>query len=296
MMGSSRYAFVVANCATGALRRFTVPVRPTVVVLAMLVVLPCGWVLHDRWDARDAIDSLRLQNARLEVENSAYRAAGAQLTRNVASLQAAIDDLSSRTGLNAAVDGTIERLPTAVAATALPIATVPTPGPTFDRLDDLLGTLDSELQEVRRGVAFREALAHATPTTWPADGWLSASYGYRTDPFTGERNFHSGVDISTRRGQPVYAAATGRVTSAERSGNYGNLIQIDHGFDLSTRYGHLSGFAVGPGATVERGDVIGYAGATGRATGHHVHYEVLVDGRTINPVRLLAERDSATAN
>ena len=110
-------------------------------------------------DARDAIDSLRLQNARLEVENSAYRAAGAQLTRNVASLQAAIDDLSSRTGLNAAVDGTIERLPTAVAATALPIATVPTPGPTFDRLDDLLGTLDSELQEVRRGVAFREALA-----------------------------------------------------------------------------------------------------------------------------------------
>ena len=94
----------------------------------------------------------------------------------------------------------------------------------------------------------------------------------------------------------MYAAATGRVTSAERSGNYGNLIQIDHGFDLSTRYGHLSGFAVGPGATVERGDVIGYAGATGRATGHHVHYEVLVDGRTINPVRLLAERDSATAN
>lgn len=295
-MGSKRYAFVIADCATGAVRRFTLAVRPAAAVLAFLVLLPAGWALHGRSKVDSQIGSLRLQNARLEVENSAYRAAGEQLTRDLVSLQAAIDDLASRTGLNDTLEGTLERLPASVAATALPAPAILAPGPAFERLDDLLGTLGDELQEVRRGVAFREALAHATPTMWPADGWLSGSYGYRIDPFTGERDFHSGVDISTRPGQPVYAAATGRITSAERSGAYGNLIQIDHGFDLTTRYGHLSAFAVAPGATVERGDIIGYAGATGRATGHHVHYEVLVDGRTINPARLLSDRGSTTAN
>ena len=295
-MGSRRYAFVIADCATGAVRRFTLSVRAAAAVLALLLLPPAGWVLHGRWEARGQIDSLRLQNARLEVENSAYRAAGEQVTRNLVSLRAAIDNLASRTAFSDALEGTLERLPASVTATALPDSTIPAPGPTFERLDNLLGSLGDELQEIRRGVAFREALAQATPTMWPADGWLSGSYGYRIDPFTGERDFHSGVDISTRRGQPVYAAATGRVASAERSGAYGNLIHIDHGFDLSTRYGHLSAFAVEPGATVERGDVIGYAGATGRATGHHVHYEVLVDGRTINPARLLSDRGSTTAN
>ena len=131
---------------------------------------------------------------------------------------------------------------------------------------------------------------------WPADGWLSASYGYREDPFTGERDFHPAVDISTRRGQPVYATATGRIASAGRSGNYGNLIEIAHGFGLSTRYGHLSDYAVNTGDTVMRGDVIGYVGATGRATGYHVHYEVWVNGRTLNPLRLTPENPTISAN
>ena len=167
---------------------------------------------------------------------------------------------------------------------------------TFDRLHGLLDSLGSQLDWVRRGVAYREALADATPIIWPAEGWISATYGYRQDPFTGERDFHPAVDISTHRGQPVYATATGRVHSAARNGAYGNLVEIDHGFDLTTRYGHLSEFAVEVGDTVLRGDVIGYVGATGRATGYHVHYEIWSAGRTVNPMQLLGQTRTASAN
>ena len=157
----------------------------------------------------------------------------------------------------------------------------------FDLLNGVLKTLDSKLQVIRQGVAYREALSDATPFIWPADGWLSGMYGYRPDPFTGQRDFHPGIDISTRRGQPVYSTATGRVSTASHNGSYGNLVEIDHGFGLATRYGHLSAFAVSKDDTVRRGDVVGYAGATGRATGYHVHYEIWMDDRTINPMRLL---------
>ena len=109
-------------------------------------------------------------------------------------------------------------------------------------------------------------------------------------------DFHPAVDISTQKGRPVYATATGRVFSAGRNGHYGNLVEIDHGFDLTTRYGHLSDFAVVVGDTVQRGEVIGYVGATGRATGYHVHYEVWSAGRSIDPRRLLAQSRTTSAN
>ena len=145
---------------------------------------------------------------------------------------------------------------------------------------------------VKRGVAYREALASATPVIWPADGWSSGTYGYRTDPFTGERDFHPAVDISSQKGRPVYATATGRIFAAGRNGAYGNLVEIDHGFGLITRYGHLSEFAVAEGDTVQRGDVIGYVGNSGRSTGYHLHYEVHVDGKAVDPRGYLLDRPS----
>ena len=96
--------------------------------------------------------------------------------------------------------------------------------------------------------------------------------------------FHGRHQVARDQEEARLAA---RVLAASRRGNYGNLIEIDHGFGLNTRYGHLSEFAVRLGETVQRGDVIGYAGDTGRATGYNVHYEVRANGRTINPLRLL---------
>ena len=293
-MRSKRYTIAVADRETGEVRRGTVAVRPAVTALAILALMPAAWLGVSRWGAQTEIGHLRTENARLHVESASYRSSAADLAGQIGSLRNAIERLASRDGMDARVQQVLDRLPPT--ATFEATATLPAPGPTFDRLRTLLDSLDRELSGIRHSVALRETLAAATPTIWPADGWISSSYGYRSDPFTGKREFHPALDISTRAGEPVLATASGLIATAHRQGNYGNMVEIKHGFDLATRYGHLSAFAVGVGDTVERGDIIGYAGATGRATGYHVHYEVSVNGQNINPLRLLTETDPISAN
>ncbi len=125
------------------------------------------------------------------------------------------------------------------------------------------------------------------PNLWPVEGMVTGSFGERIDPFNGEGAFHSGIDISSSYGHPVIAPADGVVTMAEEVGGYGRLIQISHTHGISTRYGHLSGFAVVPGQRVQRGDVIGYVGLTGRSTGPHLHYEVRINNTPVNPYKYL---------
>jgi len=158
---------------------------------------------------------------------------------------------------------------------------------TFTMLRNVLGSLEGHLSIVRRNVEKRESLMNATPSIWPVHGWLSAGYGMRADPFTGARDFHPGLDISADKGTPILATAAGKVELAAPSGDYGNLVIVDHGYGLVTRYGHLSKFAVWAGREVKRGEVLGYVGSTGRATGPHLHYEVLANGKLINPMQLL---------
>lgn len=293
-----RYAFIVADRATGAVRRFTISVGLAVIVTTVAVGIPLGWLLRTGWDAHAEILDLRSDNARLVVENSGYRATEENLLDNVASLQAIVDDLAARTPLDVTrLRTAVGRLPAALAASLRPDASVPVASQTFRTLRHLLDSLGRELQTVRHGVERREAFVEAIPTRWPVVGWVSAGYGYRRDPFTGMRDHHPAIDISTRAGEPVYATAAGRVAAAKRNGAYGNLVEIEHEESgIVTRYGHLSTFAVRRGETVQRGDLIGHAGATGRATGNHVHYEVWVNGRTVNPLRLISPADTLTAN
>lgn len=133
-----------------------------------------------------------------------------------------------------------------------------------------------------------------TPSMWPVMGQITAGFGERMDPFSGEGAFHAGVDISSHYGDQVRCAAEGLVVAVETRGGYGRMIVIDHGFGLSTLYGHLSSFATRVGARVKRGDVIGTVGVSGRVTGPHVHYEVRSYGAPINPWRYL--RGSAAAD
>jgi murein DD-endopeptidase MepM/ murein hydrolase activator NlpD len=115
----------------------------------------------------------------------------------------------------------------------------------------------------------------------------------RSDPFTKSPDFHPGLDISADKGTPVYATADGVVDLTSWIGPYGNLIVLNHSFGITTRYGHLSRFLVKPGQKVKKGQMIGYVGATGRATGPHLHYEVTINGRLLNPLRLLFTKPGA---
>lgn len=131
-------------------------------------------------------------------------------------------------------------------------------------------------------------MSHTQPSLWPVNGVLSSSFGGRSDPFSGEGAFHTGVDLVAPAGTPVHATADGVITTAGWSGAYGKLVVIDHGNGLDTYYAHLSQFLVVPGQEVRRGEVIALSGGTGRATGPHMHYEVRLHGTPVNPYRYLA--------
>jgi murein DD-endopeptidase MepM/ murein hydrolase activator NlpD len=125
------------------------------------------------------------------------------------------------------------------------------------------------------------------PSLWPLEGTITSSFGEREDPINGEGAFHSGIDIAAPYGSPVRAAADGDVTQASMFAGYGREINIDHGHDLVTVYGHLSAMVVVPGQHVTRGQVIGYVGQSGRSTGPHLHYEVRVHMVPVNPHKYL---------
>jgi murein DD-endopeptidase MepM/ murein hydrolase activator NlpD len=155
-----------------------------------------------------------------------------------------------------------------------------------------IGLANSVLSPVSiRGSALSDSF---TPTLWPVIGQITAYFGERLDPFSGEGAFHTGVDISGQYGAPVRATADGVVIEAGEHAGYGRLLEIDHGFGVTTYYAHLSTFAAPVGVQVKRGDVIGYVGVSGRTTGPHVHYEIRINDTPVNPMRYL--RSSSVAD
>jgi septal ring factor EnvC (AmiA/AmiB activator) len=301
-----RYTILVADRTTGVVRRVTVAARPAVVFACAVVTLPVLVGIGAAWKAKSDVAELYASERTLEQENASYRTATAELSSQIQSLQTAITDLGARAALDPSLARAMETLPAFVKSRAMggnvgssqkqeatytnALTALANPEDTFGLLRTLLEGLESRLSVVQRNVEKRNALANATPSIWPAHGWLTSTMGRRTDPMTGGADYHPGLDIAGDKGQPVYATAAGVVTHAGRQGAYGNLIVIDHGFGLETRYGHLSGFQVHQGDQVQRGDLIGRLGATGRATGTHLHYEVLANGRLLNPLKLLTQQ------
>ena len=129
-----------------------------------------------------------------------------------------------------------------------------------------------------------QAAVTSIPAFMPVKDYrYTSSYGVRFDPFNGGAAMHAGLDMAGSMGEPVYASASGTVDKAGRLGGYGNMIELDHGKGIDTRYGHLSAILVKPGQHVQQGQMIGRMGSTGRSTGTHLHFEVRVDGRAVNP-------------
>ena len=305
-MFTRRYTVIIADRSSGVLRRVTISVRGVLGVLSAIVGVPILMGLGAKWSARAEIAELRGASTALQVENGSYRAATGELTSQIQSLEDVINDLGARSRLDPAQVKAMQQLPaivksraaggsaiTPAAISELAKTPMATPEDTFGVLRSLLQGLENRLSYVERDVERREALAAATPSIWPAHGWLTGQFGQRSDPFTGEPGVHQGLDISTEKGQPVYATADGSIESAAYTGDFGNMIVVQHGFGLSTRYGHLSGFAVKAGQKVKRGQVIGYVGSTGRSTGAHLHYEILANGRPTNPLQLLTKTNAA---
>lgn len=131
-----------------------------------------------------------------------------------------------------------------------------------------------------------ERMKH-TPTLLPTDGWMSRGFGFKADPFTGERAFHSGLDLACNIGTPVVAPADGKVEYAGWKEGLGIMVKLDHGHGYATIYGHLSKNLVRTNDTVHRGDLIGEVGSTGHSTGPHLHYEVWKNGQAQNPLHYL---------
>ena len=160
------------------------------------------------------------------------------------------------------------------------------PVPAVDNADPRFRELFAtwrQLDQLQHGVA-------AIPSAFPLHNAVNftSAFGVRSDPFRGRAAMHPGIDLAGPMGTPVYATADGIVGRSEwNSGGYGNLVEIDHGQGIQTRYGHLSQRVAQPGQRIRRGDLIGLMGSTGRSTGSHLHYEVRIDGRAVNPVPFL---------
>ena len=309
-MPSRRYTILIADRSSGVVRRITIPLRPAAITACVALVTPILIGFGASWKGRHDVADLQVNHQALQVENANYRAATDALAGQIESLQSAIADLGARSALDPNLAKAMDKLPALVKARAMggtpvasgtiagardhsfskAISSLTGPEDTFGLLRTVLEGLETRLNVVQRDVERRNALAAATPSMWPAYGWLSSTMGPRRDPVTGGADYHSGLDIAGERGQPVYATATGTIAQVGYQGAYGNLIVIDHGFGLQTRYGHLLKSSVKQGTKVQRGDVIGQVGATGRATGFHLHYEVLANGRLLNPLQLLTQR------
>jgi len=144
------------------------------------------------------------------------------------------------------------------------------------RLAELADGLETKYEKMRSVPCIRPTTDHEV--------WLSSSFGWRKNPFSGNRHFHKGIDLAGPLGSPVVATGKGRVVTAKRDAELGWMIELDHGFGLRTRYGHCEKLLVGVGDLVERGQTIALLGNTGRSTGPHVHYEVLLNGKAQNPI------------
>lgn len=150
--------------------------------------------------------------------------------------------------------------------------------------DEQFSRLFASLQAMDRGAAAPTPNV-SIPSRVPLDGFrLSSTYGMRNHPVTGGRRAHNGIDMAAPTGTPIRAAADGIVGKADWFGAYGLYVQIDHGAAMETRYAHMSRLNVAQGQPVRKGEIIGYVGSTGRSTGPHLHYEVRIAGKAVNPI------------
>lgn len=162
-------------------------------------------------------------------------------------------------------------------------------GRDLEALGQEITSRERSFRELKDLLEAKRSVLASTPTIWPVRGLMTAGYGYRLSPFTSQREMHEGLDIAAPFGSPIMATADGIVSFVGPLGSFGNVVFINHGHGLTTFYAHNSSARVKEGQQVKRGQIIAYVGTSGRSTGPHVHYEVQVNGATVNPLKYLID-------
>ena len=214
-------------------------------------------------------------------------AQASDLLERVDILEAELKDLSARAGVKE------EALPKKSTADQGGIGIKPSAQELLEAAHDRLLLVSSLKEKVMPTVGEFVARRNARPRGMPllASVRFSSFYGLRPNPFGNSYEFHPGIDMAVAYGTPIYATAPGTVLEANFAGGYGNHVLIEHGYELRTLYGHMSKLAVAPGTHVERGQLIGYVGSTGRSSGPHLHYGVYFQGKTVDPKPYLAQAE-----
>jgi murein DD-endopeptidase MepM/ murein hydrolase activator NlpD len=287
------YAFLIFPGAHGRLHKIQLPFYIIHLVLALSVVGIMTLAALANSYSRMLLKVSNYNNLRSERETlkTQYRT----LESTVTSTNAKLDSLQSLAAEVALTygfgDARRPRFPAAVLALATQTnATVDSSFRASLYAFNLIrrASLEPDSSTLGRGMFSNPQIARTTvPSLWPVRGQITAGFGQRMDPFSGEGAFHAGVDISVPFGTKVEAAADGIVLEAGPESGYGNEILIDHGFGLTTKYGHLSRIFVVVGQELKRGQVIGAVGMTGKTTGPHLHYEVHIHDTPVNPTKYL---------
>ena len=232
-----------------------------------------------------ALQFLQEENRKLREENVRFEASLSQIGEHINSVESVASRLAKAVGMKDLLIGR---------PAGGGLALRPESGSVQGMLEEELGslrtraqTLDHSMEQLSAAYESRLRLLASTPSLMPVLGLYSDGFGWRNDPFTGEREFHKGLDLVAPYGTLVHAAADGVVTRAGRMSGYGKMVHISHGFGHGTRYGHLSEILVHPGQRVHLGDAIGRVGSTGRSSGPHLHYEVFQGDRQVDPRKFL---------
>jgi murein DD-endopeptidase MepM/ murein hydrolase activator NlpD len=159
----------------------------------------------------------------------------------------------------------------------------------LDNLDHEIALGKEDKAGLYKFLENQKMLLASTPSIRPAKGWMSSGFGYRISPFTGQKEFHRGIDLATRMGAPIVTPANGMVLSIIWDHGYGKILTIKHGYGVITKYAHLKKALVRKGQYVKRGETIALVGNSGRSTGPHLHYEVHLNKVAVNPLRYILD-------
>lgn len=276
------YAFIIAHTSRARVQRIRVEKRLVTVVCAVLLLFGVG-LFYGLYGLTQHASHLRIEfeNQRLRAENERQRQELEKLNNRVEKVEDTSRKLAEKSGV-------VEHPnPPGTGGPALP-------------LDEMgLATLTAKMGRLEEDLRAYEAILRQrgyTPTVWPVEGTLEGGFGGRRNPFGGSGyEFHTGQDIEAPWGAPVIAGASGKVSFVGWQNGYGQLVIVDHGGGLSTRYGHLSHIDVELNQTVSRGQLLGKVGSTGRSTGPHLHYEVRINDEAVDPLPyLLLSNKAAT--